>query len=136
MTFVGSENSRPLVSAANSRNLSWSFSALTDNPQRATYNGSQEHTPHRKRSPPLKRGLRSRAEEWFFVPTLRVQVLGSYQQPTTHNLPRFLPPAKRNWREAVVLASRSDTGEGEAFTGCFCPKLSTLYSARLLQPVI
>jgi len=26
-------------------------------------------------------------------------------------------PAKRNWRDAVVLASRSDTGEGEAFTG-------------------
>jgi len=27
----------------------------------STLNGSQEHTPHRKRSPPLKRGLRSRA---------------------------------------------------------------------------
>ena len=24
--------------------------------------------------------------------------------------PRTLPPAKRNWRDAVVLASRSDTG--------------------------
>ncbi len=34
------------------------ISALTKNPQRATYSRSQEHTPHRKRSPPLERGSR------------------------------------------------------------------------------
>ena len=128
MTFVGSENSRLLVSEANSRSFSTLHAPLST--------AFKSTRPTASGPPPLKRGLRSRAEERFFVPTLRVQVLGSYQQPTTHNLPRFLPPAKRNWREAVVLASRSDTGEGEAFTGCFCPKLSTLYSARLLQPVI
>ena len=45
------------------------------------------------------------------VPTLRVHVLsGSYRQPATHNPQRLLLPAKRNWRHAVVLASRSDTG--------------------------
>ena len=29
---------------------------------------------------------------------------GSYRQPTTHNLPRFLPPAERNWRREAILA--------------------------------
>ena len=55
------ENSRPLVSEANSR----SFSALTNNQQPTTHNGSQEHTPRRQEhaATPLKRGLRSRAEE-------------------------------------------------------------------------
>ena len=28
--------------------------------------------------------------------------------PTTYNLPRFLQPAKRNWRDAVVLAAEGD----------------------------
>jgi len=55
------ENSRPLVSEANSR----SFSALTNNLQPKTHNGSQEHTPRRQEhaATPLKRGLISRAEE-------------------------------------------------------------------------
>ncbi len=35
---------------------------------------------------------------------------GSYPKPTTHNLPRCSQPAKRNWRDAVVLAPRSGTG--------------------------
>ena len=34
--------------------------------------------------------------------------LGFYRQPTTLNLPRFLPPAKRNWRREVVLAAEGD----------------------------
>ena len=28
-----------------------------------------------------------------------------YPQPTTHNLPRFLKPAKRNWRDLENLRS-------------------------------
>ena len=45
----------PLSTVLN-RTLDNALSALTNNLQRATYNGSQEHTPHRKRSPPLERG--------------------------------------------------------------------------------
>ena len=69
------ENSRPLVSVANSRcsfsRVFLSFSSRErserlDNalsrllPTTHTNNRPQVHTPHRKRSPPLKRGLRSR----------------------------------------------------------------------------
>ena len=88
------ENSRFLVSEANSRNLSWSFSFFTNNPQRTTYNRSQEPTrPTASGPPPVKRGLRSRAEERFFVaelgallfvPTLRVQVARSRRRSVSH----------------------------------------------------
>ena len=53
--------------------------------QPTTHNRSQEHTPHRKRSPPLKRGLRSKAEE------------------------REENRDEERGRDAVVLVSRSDT---------------------------
>ena len=42
---------------------------------------------------------------------------GDWRFFETLHPPSFLQPAKRNWRDAVVLASRSDTGKGEAFTG-------------------
>ena len=52
----------------------------------------------RAHAPPLKRGFRSKTSG---------AVLRSYQQPTTHNLPRFLKPAKRYWPpKATGIAKR------------------------------
>jgi hypothetical protein len=57
--------------------------------------------------------------------------------PTPYNEQRLLLPAKRNWRDAVVLAPRSVTGEGEAFTGCFCPQPTAVLTAhRIPSPKI
>ena len=46
----------------------------------------------------------------FLIELSTMLFLRFYRQPTTHNLPRLLLPAKRNWRDAVVLAPRSGTG--------------------------
>ena len=73
----------------------------------------------------------------FLIELSTMLFLRFYRQPTTHNLPRLLLPAKRNWRDAVVLAPRSVTGEGEAFTGCFCPQPTAVLTAhRIPSPKI
>ena len=51
-----------------------------------------------------------------------------------------LPPAKRNWRDAVVLASRSDTGlrkqTGDARSYRLLPTTYNAQPTRVLQPVM
>ena len=44
-----------------------------------------------------------------------------YQQPTTHNLPRFLPPAERNWHREAILACASRLAKAKPLLAAGCP---------------
>ncbi len=60
-----------------------------------------------------------------------------YQQPTTHNLPRFLPPAERNWHREAILACASRLAKAKPLLAAGCSSCQKWSLSRfLVKPLL